>query len=116
MAVLTGSGVAVVLAQRAAKSAERERMVKAFGSDVFRVKSRAEARNTALRPASPQALIEVGAQLIQQRFAGQPESQAELFGVVGEIFADMGPTDWRPATPSQHLFHLACPVSDTGSV
>ena len=50
----------------------------------------ADARTTALRPASPQALIEGGAQLIQQRFSGQPELQAELFGVVGGIFADMG--------------------------
>ena len=90
VAVLTGSGVAVVQAQRAAQSAERERVVKAFVSDVFRVGSRADARNTALRPSSPQALIEGGAQLIQQRFAGQPELQAELFAVVGGIFSDMG--------------------------
>jgi serine/threonine-protein kinase len=90
LAVLTGSGVAVVQAQRATQAAERERVVKAFVADVFRVGSRADARNTALRPTSPQALIEGGAQLIQQRFAGQPELQAELFGVVGGIFSDMG--------------------------
>ena len=90
VAVLSGSGIAVVQAQRAARSTERERVVKAFVYDVFRVGSRADARNTALRPASPQALIEGGAQLIQQRFAGQPELQAELFAVVGSVFSDMG--------------------------
>lgn len=90
VAVLTGSGVAVVQAQRAARSAERERVVKEFVADVFRVNSRVDPKNAAVRPASTQALIEGGAQLIQQRFAGQPELQAELFGVVGGVFSDMG--------------------------
>jgi serine/threonine-protein kinase len=90
LAVFSGAGVAVVQAQRAAQSAERERVVKGFVADVFRIGSRPDPRNTALRPASAQSLIEGGAQLIEQRFAGQPELQAELFGVVGGIFSDMG--------------------------
>ncbi len=90
VAVLTGSGVAVVQAKRAARSAERERVVKEFVSDVFRVNSKVDPRNAALRPVTTQALLEGGAQLIQQRFAGQPELQAELYGVVGGVFSDMG--------------------------
>jgi tetratricopeptide (TPR) repeat protein len=46
--------------------------------------------NAAMRPATPVKLLEGGAQLIQQRFAGQPDMQAELFGVVGGVFSDMG--------------------------
>jgi tetratricopeptide (TPR) repeat protein len=90
VALLTGSGVAVVQAQRAARSAERERVVKEFVADVFKVNSRTDPRNAALRPSSTQALLEGGAQLIQQRFAGQPDIQAELFGMVGGVFSDMG--------------------------
>jgi tetratricopeptide (TPR) repeat protein len=90
VAVLSGSSVAVVQAQRAARSAERERVVKSFVADVFRVNSHVDPKNAVLRPASPQSLLEGGAQLIQQRFSGQPELQAELFGVVGEVFSDMG--------------------------
>jgi serine/threonine protein kinase len=90
LAVLSGSGVALVQAQRAARSAERERVVKAFVTDVFRINSQVDPKNAALRPASPQSLLEGGAQLIQQRFSGEPELQAELFGVVGGVFSDMG--------------------------
>lgn len=90
VAVLSGSAAAVVQAQRAARSAERERVVKEFVADVFRVNSRVDPKNAALRPASTQSLLEGGAQLIQQRFAGQPELQAELYGVVGGVFSDMG--------------------------
>lgn len=90
VAVLSGSFVAVLQAQRATRSAERERVVKEFVADVFRVNSRVDPNNAALRPASTQALLEGGAQLIQQRFAGQPELQAELYGVVGGVFSDMG--------------------------
>jgi tetratricopeptide (TPR) repeat protein len=46
--------------------------------------------NAAMRPSSPVSLLEGGAQLIQQRFAGEPDMQAELFGVVGGVFSDMG--------------------------
>lgn len=90
VAVLSASAVAVVQAQRAAQSAERERVVREFVADVFRVNSRVNPSNAAMRPASPVKLLEVGAQLIQQRFRGQPDMQAELFGVVGGVFSDMG--------------------------
>ena len=90
ISVISGSAVAVVQAQRAAKSAEREQVVREFVADVFRVNSRVNPVNAAMRPASPVKLLEGGAQLIQQRFKGQPDMQAELFGVVGGVFSDMG--------------------------
>jgi tetratricopeptide (TPR) repeat protein len=65
-------------------------VVKEFVADVFRVNSRVNPVNAAMRPANPLSLLEGGAQLIQQRFAGQPDMQAELFGVVGGVFSDMG--------------------------
>lgn len=90
IAVLSGSAVALVQAQRAARASERERVVKEFVADVFRINSHVNPANAAMRPASPVSLLEGGAQLIQQRFAGQPDMQAELFGVVGGLFSDMG--------------------------
>jgi serine/threonine-protein kinase len=85
--ILSGSAVAVVEARHAARAAARERVVKEFVADVFRANSRS---NSHQRPRSSQSLIEGGAQLIQTRFAGQPELQAELYGVVGGVFSDMG--------------------------
>jgi serine/threonine-protein kinase len=90
IAVLSGSAVALVQAQRAARASERERMVREFVADVFRINARVNPVNAAMRPASPVSLLEGGAQLIQQRFAGQPDMQAELFAVVGGVFSDMG--------------------------
>jgi serine/threonine-protein kinase len=90
IAVVSGSAVAVMQAQKAARSAEREQVVREFVADVFRVNSRVNPINAALRPATPLSLLEGGAQLIQQRFKGQPDMQAELFGVVGGVFSDMG--------------------------
>jgi tetratricopeptide (TPR) repeat protein len=90
IAVLSGSAVALVQAQRAARASERERVVREFVADVFRVNSHVNPVNAAMRPASPVSLLEGGAQLIQQRFSGQPDMQAELFGVVGGVFSDMG--------------------------
>jgi tetratricopeptide (TPR) repeat protein len=90
IAVLSGSAVALVQAQHAARASERERVVREFVADVFRVNSRVNPVNAAMRPESPVKLLEGGAQLIQQRFRGQPDMQAELFGVVGGVFSDMG--------------------------
>jgi hypothetical protein len=90
VAVLTGSGVAVVQAQRAARSAERERVVKDFVADVFRMNVGAGVHSPADSSGSPKALLDGGAKLIQRRFSGQPELQAELYAVVGEVFSDMG--------------------------
>jgi tetratricopeptide (TPR) repeat protein len=90
IAVLSGSAVALVQAQRAARASERERVVREFVADVFRVNSHVTTDHAAVKSASSESLLEGGAQLIQQRFAGQPDMQAELFGVVGGVFSDMG--------------------------
>jgi eukaryotic-like serine/threonine-protein kinase len=45
--------------------------------------------NNELRQLPVQMLLERGARLIDSKFAGQPRLQAELYGVVGGIFADM---------------------------
>jgi tetratricopeptide (TPR) repeat protein len=87
--ILAGGTAAVVQSDRAARAAHRERVVREFVSEVFRADGQAQAtRETSNR--SPQWMIENSAQLIETRFAGEPELQAELYGVVGGVFYDMG--------------------------
>lgn len=90
VAVVLGSGAAGLQVQRAARSAERERLIKEFVADVFRASGLADPMNAADRPAFTPLSLEQGAEMIRQRFSGQPELQAELLGVVGQVFLDMG--------------------------
>jgi serine/threonine protein kinase/tetratricopeptide (TPR) repeat protein len=87
--VLVGAGAALVQARRADDAAEQARVVKDFVVDVFKVNARDNPANNELRQLPAQLLLERGARLIDTKFAGQPRLQAELYGVVGGIFADM---------------------------
>ena len=89
-AILGAAGVSVVQAKRASDAAERARVVKEFVVDVFKINERGGSGNNDLRRLPAELLLERGAKLIETKFPGQPELQAELFGVVGGIFADMG--------------------------
>jgi len=88
-AVLGGAAMATVQAQRASDAAERARVVKEFVVDVFKVNERNSPGNAELRQLPAESLLERGAKLIEVKFPGQPMLQAELYGVVGGIFADM---------------------------
>ena len=87
--VLLGAGAALEQARRADEAAEQARVVKDFVVDVFRVNANDNPANNELRQLPAQMLLEHGARLIDAKFAGQPRLQAELYGVVGGIFADM---------------------------
>jgi len=88
-AVLLGAAAALVQARRADEAAEQARVVKDFVVDLFRVNANDNPANNELRQLPAQMLLERGARLIDSKFAGQPRLQAELYGVVGGIFADM---------------------------
>ena len=97
MAIFAGAGVSVVQAgrandeaRRANEAAERARVVKEFVVDVFKVNSRDNPANSELRQLPAELLLERGARLIELKFAEQPQLRAELYGVVGGIFGDMG--------------------------
>jgi eukaryotic-like serine/threonine-protein kinase len=89
-AVLAAGSVAVVQASRASNEAERARVVKQFIVDVFKLNSPDSVSNAQLRKLPAEMLLDHGARSIEKRFAGQPSLQAELYGVVGGIFSDMG--------------------------
>jgi serine/threonine-protein kinase len=88
-----GLAAALVQADRARDAAARAQVVKAFVVDVFKVNQRGSVANAELRRLPAELLLERGAALIEQRFPGQPALQAELYGVVAGIFADMGAND-----------------------
>ena len=92
IAVTGGAGMSIVQAKRADASAERARVVKEFVVDVFKVNASGNG-NSELRQLPAEMLLERGGRLIETRFAGKPDLQSELYGVVGGIFADMGATD-----------------------
>ena len=90
LAVVSGAALAMVQAKRASDAAERARVVKAFVVDVFKVNERGNPANNELRQLPAELLLDRGARLIATKFPGQPDLQAELYGVVGGIFAEMG--------------------------
>jgi tetratricopeptide (TPR) repeat protein len=86
-AVVAGGTVALLQSHRAATQAERARLATEFVSEVFRASARPPDSSGHVG-ADP--LLDQGARLILARFPGQPDMQAELYGVVGRIYSDLG--------------------------
>lgn len=103
MAVLAGTAGSLLQARRADEAAERARVVKEFVVEVFRVNERGGSSNDGVRQLPVELLLERGASLIETKFPGQPHLQAELFGVVGGIFADMGASHAATEYASRHV-------------
>ena len=90
LAVLSGSGVAIVQAQRANAEAERSRLVNEFVVQMFDAHGGPEGSLTQI-PA--QVLLERGARQIETKFAGQPLLQAQLYGVVSRMYFNLSVFD-----------------------
>ncbi len=90
LAVLVGSVVSTWQLHRAARAADRERVVREFVTEVFRANGRGASGEGVQRPGAPEDFVEGSARLIETRFTGQPDMQAELYEVVGGVFFDMG--------------------------
>lgn len=86
IAVLGGATTTAIQARKALQASERERVVREFVAEMFH----ANAATDGPASASPAARVEGGARLIQTRFQGEPALQAELYGVVADVFLDMG--------------------------
>ena len=86
LALLGGGAVALVQMHQAGEATQRERVVKDFMTEVFAHSSRRIGPSGEDR----QDLLDHSAQLIGTRFGDQPALQAELYGVVGAAYAEMG--------------------------
>ncbi|WP_158219613.1 serine/threonine-protein kinase [Ideonella sp. A 288] len=112
LAVLGGAGVSIAQSRRAQDEAERAQVVKAFIVDVFRLNSSGSARHLELREMPAQMLLEHSAGLIEERFAGQPQLRAELYGVVGGVFLDMGTPELAREYAARQLTALTAHGAD----
>jgi tetratricopeptide (TPR) repeat protein len=75
------------------ESAERERVVKEFVFETFKTNTSAGGGGEDLRQLPAELLLARGARLIETKFSGQTELQAELYGVVARILLDMGASE-----------------------
>jgi hypothetical protein len=88
---LVGLTATLMQGQRAADEAERARATTAFVSELFRVDAaQLIPLNAGVARPTQAILAERGAQLIEARFEKQPALKAELYGVVGRVYADLG--------------------------
>jgi eukaryotic-like serine/threonine-protein kinase len=88
---LVGVTTTLMQGRRAADEAERARLATAFVAELFRANSNELVATYEGAPRPTQAvLLERGAKLIEARFEKQPAMKAELYGVVGKVYADLG--------------------------
>ena len=102
VALVVGSGVALTQAHRAEREAQRASIVKEFVVDIFK----ANDNGREMREMPAEVLLERGARLIEQRFAGQADMQAELYGVVTRILLDLGAAQQAVDYGQRHLTAL----------
>jgi len=112
LAVLGGSAASLVQGRRAAEAADRERVVKDFVLEVFKVNAPQGDTQSELRQLPVELLLDRGAQMIEQRFAGRPGLQAELYGVVAKLFVDMGAVEQGVSYASRQVSALAAADAD----
>ena len=89
VAVIGGSAVALVQSQRASRAAERQKLVVDYVSDLFRLNP---ATSSAPAGMVGDAFLRNSAELASQRFAGEPAMQAQLYGVLAQLFLELGAT------------------------
>jgi serine/threonine-protein kinase len=103
LALLLGAGVSLWQARRANQEAARTRIVKDFIVDVFKINAKDSPEKVEVRQLPVELLLDRGARLIDLKFAGQPDLQAELYGVVAEILLDVGSTQLAVDYATKHV-------------
>jgi eukaryotic-like serine/threonine-protein kinase len=90
VAILIGLGVAVAQAQRARSEAQRADAVRDFVIGLFDLNHGDDPNKLELRQFPAHELVERGARRIAARYEHQPALRAEMLGIAGTIFADIG--------------------------
>jgi eukaryotic-like serine/threonine-protein kinase len=96
MALLLGFGTAVVQAQRAQAQAARAEAVRDFVLGLFDLNHGDDPNRIELGQYPAQELVERGVRRLASRYDRQPKLRAEMLGIFGTIYADIG--DPRRAT------------------
>ncbi|MEO6281107.1 serine/threonine-protein kinase, partial [Roseateles sp.] len=97
-ALAVGGGLALRQAQRAELAEQRQQVVTGFAAALLRADQAAFFARTDARYPTPELTLADSAALIQQRFPGQPELQADLLGAVTRLFLEMD----RPELAAEH--------------
>ena len=88
---LAGAGATLLQGRKAVAEAERTRLATAFVSELFRMNALQEsARGYDPTPSGSKLPVDRGIELIEVKFRGQPELQAELYGAVGRVYVELG--------------------------
>jgi len=88
---LVGAGATLFQGRKVAAEAERTRLATAFVSELFRMNALQEpARGYDTTTPDGKPPVDRGIELIEVKFEGQPELQAELYGAVGRVYAELG--------------------------
>ncbi len=93
-----GGGLALRQNQRAELAAQRQQMATSFAAALLRADQAAFFARTDSRHPTPELTLADSARLIQQRFPGDPELQADLLGAVTQLFLEMD----RPELAAEH--------------
>jgi serine/threonine-protein kinase len=100
LAILGGAGAAVwqahraqAQALRAEAEAQRAKQVQDFVAGLFRATGGDDTSNVDLGQTPAQVLLERGVKQIDTAFAGRPDMQAQLTGVIATALADVGSSD-----------------------
>lgn len=107
-AIGVGGVLAIVQAQRAHRAIDREQQMQQFVAELFRAGTSAAAQASA--PAD--SLADRSLRLIDERFPDRPDLQADLHGVVGRMFADMGAYPVAAAHFERQLQELRTSAAD----
>ncbi|MEK8034518.1 serine/threonine-protein kinase [Ideonella sp. DXS29W] len=115
LAVAVAAVLSLSQMQRANDAAARASAVKDFVLDTFRIETAGDPTGIELRGTPRELLLQRGARLIDVRFDGQPTLQAELHGVVSNLFDEMANfelAELHAARRLEVLSHSGAPSAD----
>ena len=90
VALVTASAVSLWQARLAQRQAQRAQAVQAFLTDIFRANTDAQPDPEKARQTTARELLDVGAQRIEQHLRADPEGRAEVLGLLGDMYYDLG--------------------------
>ncbi|MBX3606611.1 MAG: protein kinase [Piscinibacter sp.] len=90
LTLVAASVVSLWQARAAQREAQRAQAVRAFVTDIFRANTDAQPDPEKARQTSARELLDIGAQRIEQHLRADPEGRAEVLGLLGDMYYDLG--------------------------
>jgi len=90
LSLVAASAVSLWQARLAQQQAQRAQAVQAFMTDIFRANTDAQPDPLKARQTTARELLDIGAQRIDRHLQADPEGRAEVLGLFGEMYYDLG--------------------------